>query len=144
MQLMTEAIECALKHLAELDIRLLESMLPELEAWWDSVDPKDESSFANHPVLRQRPMGDPLHLVRMHVLCALVRAEHAWHSATSLPRMLHQVDAVKAHVVAVDCVMLLLFLLLLHRPLPLTRCPCKVTDNSAVSSVHTHTNTRSR
>jgi len=73
---MSDSIARGLEHLSELGIRLLESMPPELEAWCNSVDPNDESTFHNHPVLHRQPMSDPLHLIRMHVLSALVRQQN--------------------------------------------------------------------
>jgi len=77
LQLVLESSECGLKHLAELGIQLEEEMTPELAAWCNSVDPKDESTFPNHPVLHQQPMTDPLDLVRMRVMSAMVR-EQTW------------------------------------------------------------------
>jgi len=77
LQQTSAAIARGLEHLSELGVQLLESMSAELEAWCSSVDPEDESSFHNHPVLHREPMSDPLHLIRMHVLSALVRQQNA-------------------------------------------------------------------
>ena len=72
LQLVLESAQCGLNYLAELGIQLDEEMSPELESWCNSVDPKDESTFRNHPVLHQQPMSDPLDLVRMRVMSAMV------------------------------------------------------------------------
>ena len=73
LQQTSDAIARGLDHLSELGVELLEAMPPDLEAWCYSLDPEDEQSFQDHPVLHQPPMTDQLDLVRMHVLGALVR-----------------------------------------------------------------------
>ena len=75
LQQTSDAIARGLEHLSELGVEVLEAMPPDLEAWCYSLDPEDEQSFQDHPVLRQPPMTDQLDLVRMHVLGALVRTQ---------------------------------------------------------------------
>ena len=83
LQQTSDAIARGLDHLSELGVELLEAMPPDLEAWCYSLDPEDEQSFQDHPVLHQPPMTDQLDLVRMHVLGALVRR----HRKTNEQRM---------------------------------------------------------
>ena len=73
LQQMAEATRCALAHLSELGVEMIEEMTPELEAWCNDIDPEDEESFQRHPVLHQPPMTDPVDAIRMHVMNAMVR-----------------------------------------------------------------------
>lgn len=82
LQLVLESAECGLTHLAELGIQLDEEITPELESWCNSIDPNDESTFPNHLVLHQQPMSDPIDLVRMRVMSAMVREQSRLRAAT--------------------------------------------------------------
>jgi hypothetical protein len=73
LQQMAEATRCALAHLSELGVEMIEEMTPELEAWCNDIDAEDEESFQRHPVLHQPPMTDPVDAIGMHVMNAMVR-----------------------------------------------------------------------
>ena len=73
LQQMVEATRCALAHLSELGVEMIEEMTPELEEWCYSLDPEDEESFQRHPVLHQPPMTSPVDAISMHVMNAMVR-----------------------------------------------------------------------
>ena len=72
LQQMAEATRCALAHLSELGVEMIDEMTPELEEWCHAIDAEDEESFQRHPVLHQPPMTDPVDAIRMHVMNAMV------------------------------------------------------------------------
>jgi GAF domain-containing protein len=72
-QRMAEAEESGLAHLRELSVQLLADMTPELREWCcGSIVPEDETTFSRHPVLSAEPMVDPVHVLVMQLLGALV------------------------------------------------------------------------
>jgi hypothetical protein len=79
-QMMAEGLGVGLQYLAELGVRLVEEMPPDLAAWCNSVKPDDEESFKQHPVLQTEPMSSALDLISMRVLAALVPSTYVMPS----------------------------------------------------------------
>ena len=75
LQQLSDAIECALRHLHALGIEMIEEVTSQLETWRRAIDPDDEESFGRHPVMHQPLMSDPIVLVAMQVLCSMVRSD---------------------------------------------------------------------